>query len=57
MEFRVCFTLAKFENDMLSLCETTNVSIGVFFCYSKIHLHQVGSFILIETMLKYLNVL
>ena len=30
MEFRVCFTLAKYEKDMLSLCETTNVFIDVF---------------------------
>ena len=30
IEFRVCFTLAKYENDMLSLCETTNVSVDSF---------------------------
>ena len=28
----------------------------VLFCYSKIHLHQLGSFKLIKTMLKSLNV-
>ena len=30
IEFRVCFTLASYENDMLSLCETTNVSVDAF---------------------------
>ena len=30
MEFQVCFTLAKYENDMLSLCETSNVFIDAF---------------------------
>ena len=55
MKFRVCFTLANFENDMLSLCETTNVSINAF-CYSKTHFHQLGSFKLIKTMSKSLNV-
>ena len=30
MEFQVCFTFAKYENDMLSLCETTNVFIEDF---------------------------
>ena len=40
---------------MLSLCETTNVFIEVF-CYFRIHLHQLGSFKLIKTMLKYFNV-
>ena len=30
MKFRVCFTLAKYENDMLSLCETTNVFVDAF---------------------------
>ena len=43
------------KNDMLSLCETTNVFIGVF-CYSKIHFHQLGSVKLNSTMLKFLNV-
>ena len=28
----------------------------MLFCYSKIHLHQLGSFKLIKTMLKSLNV-
>ena len=27
IEFPVCFTIAKHENDMLSSCETTNVFI------------------------------
>ena len=30
MKFRVCFTLANYENDMLSLCETNNVLIDAF---------------------------
>ena len=56
MKFRVCFTLAKYEHDMMSLCETTNVFIDGFFCYSKIHFHHLGTFKLIKTMLKSLNV-
>ena len=35
MKFRVCFTLANYENDMLSLCETTNVFIDAFFYIPK----------------------
>ena len=35
MKFRVCETLAKYENDMLSLCETTNVFIDSFFVIQK----------------------
>ena len=50
MELRVCFIIAKYENDMLSLCETINVFIDAF-CYSNIHLHQLGLFKLIKTML------
>ena len=44
------FTFAKYTNDMLSLCETTNVFIDAF-CNSKIHFHQLGPFKLIKTML------
>ena len=55
MKFRICFTLAKYENDMLSLCETTDVLL-MLFCYSEIHFHQLGSFKLIITVLKSLNV-
>ena len=55
MKFRVCFTLAKYENDTFSLCETTNVFI-MLFCYSKIHFHQLRSLKLIKTKLKSLNV-
>ena len=51
MELQVCFTIAKYENDMLSLCETINVFIDAF-CNSKIHFHQLGPFKLIKTMLK-----
>ena len=56
MEFKLCFKFAKYENDMLLLCETTNVFIDAF-CNSKIHFHQSGQFKLIKTMLKSLNVL
>ena len=56
MELRVCFTITKYENDMLSLCETINVFIDAFY-YSKIYLHQSGPFKLIKTMLKSLHVL
>ena len=54
-KFRVSFTLAKYENDMLSLFETTDVFIDAF-CYFKIHFHQLGSYKLIKTILKSLNV-
>ena len=40
---------------MLSLGETTNELIDAF-CYSEIYFHQMGSFKLIKTMLKSLNV-
>ena len=30
MEFQVCFTFAKYENDMLLICDTTNVFINAF---------------------------
>ena len=56
MEFQVRFTFAKYENDMFSLCETTNVFIDDF-CNSKIHFHDLEPFKLIKTMLKSLNVL
>ena len=56
MEFQVCFTFAKYENDMLLLCETTNVFIDGF-RNSRIHFHQLGPFKLIKTMLKSLNIL
>ena len=55
MKFRVCFTLAKYKNDVLSLCETTYVLL-MLICYFKIPFHQLWSFTLIITMLKPLNV-
>ena len=55
MEFQVYFTFAEYENDMLSLCETTNVFIDAFRNY-KIHFHQLGPFKLIKTILKSLKV-
>ena len=39
-EFLICFTIAKYENVILSLCETINVFIDAF-CYSKIQIHQL----------------
>ena len=51
IEFRVCFTIAKYKNDLFLLCETKNVIIDAF-CYSKIHFHQLEPFKLIKTMLK-----
>ena len=48
MKFRVCFTLAKYENDMLSLCETTNVFIDKFLSFQN-PFYQLGSFELIKT--------
>ena len=33
MEFRVCFTFAKYENETLSLCETTNVFIDAYLLF------------------------
>ena len=56
MEFRVCFTIAMYENDILSLCETVNVLI-VAFGYAKSHFQELGPFKLIKTMLKSLHVL
>ena len=56
MEHRVCFTIAKYENGMFSLCETSNAFIDAF-CYSKIHFHQSGPFRLIKTMFNSLHVL
>ena len=55
MKFRVCLTLENYENDMLSLYETSNVFIDAF-CYSKTYFYQLGSFKLIKTMLKSLTV-
>ena len=56
VEFRVCFTMTMYENDMFLLCETSNAFIGAF-CYSKIHFHPSGPFKSIKTMLKPLHVL
>ena len=46
MEFQARFTFAKYEHDILSLCETTNVFIDAF-CNSKIHFHDQEPFKLI----------
>ena len=55
MEFRVCFTFAKYEKIGCRYVRQPNVFIDAFF-YSKIHLHQLGPFKLIKTMLKSLHV-
>ena len=55
VEFRVCFVMAMYENDMFLLCEKSNAFIGAF-CYSKIHFHPLGPFKSIKTMLKSLHV-
>ena len=39
MEFRVCFTIAKYENAICSLCETSDVFIHAF-CSSLIHFYH-----------------
>ena len=56
MEFRVGFTIAKYENGMFSLCETSNGFIDAS-CYSEIHIHQLGPFKFIKTVMKSLHVL
>ena len=56
MEFRVCFAMAKYENDMFLLSETSNAFNGAY-CYSKIHFHPSGPFKSIKTLLKSLHVL
>ena len=48
--------MAKYENDMFLLCETSNAFIDPF-CYSKTHFHPSGPFKSIKTMLKSLHVL
>ena len=50
IKFRVCFTFAKYENDMLSLCEITNVFIDAYLLFQN-PFHQLGPFALIKTML------
>ena len=56
MKFQVRFSIAKYENDMFLLCETSNAFIGDF-CYSSIYFHPSGPFKSIKTMLKSLHVL
>ena len=52
MGFPVCFTVAKYENDVFPLCETSNYNVVYSrFCLSKIHFHQSVSLKLIKTML------
>ena len=51
MEFRVCFAMAMYENDMFLLCETSNASTGAF------AFHLPGPFKSIKTVLKSLHVL
>ena len=51
MQFQICFTTAKYDNAIISLCETFNEFIHAF-CLSKIHSNQSGPLKLIKTMLK-----
>ena len=45
MKFQVCFTFEKYENDMVSLCETTNVFISAFL-YFKNTFSSVRTFLI-----------
>ena len=47
MKYRVRFTIALYENDIFSLCETPNAFIHAF-CHSQIHFHQRGPLKLIK---------
>ena len=39
VKFRACFTIANYENNIFSLCETSNAFIHAL-CHSKMHFHQ-----------------
>ena len=55
MDFQVCLCLQS----MKTICcryVRQPMCLLMFFCYSKIHFHQLGPFKLIKTMLKSLNV-
>ena len=56
MEFRVCFTFAKYET-IRCLDVRQPMCLLIHICYSKIHFYQLGPFKLIKTMLKSLNIL
>ena len=56
MKFRVCFIIAKYENYIFSLCETSNASIDAFYHY-KIYFYQSEPLKVIVTMLKSVDVL
>ena len=47
MEFRICFSITKYENDIISLCETSNELIHGF-CLSKVHFRHSGPLKLIN---------
>ena len=51
MEFRVNFTIAKYENDIFSLCGTSNAFIYAFFPHFKLHFIIQDHLNLIKTML------
>ena len=53
MEFRICFSIAKYENEIFSLFETNSEFIQPF-CLSEVHFHQSGPLTLklVKTMLK-----
>ena len=56
VKFREFFAMAKYENDMFLLCETSN-AVLVLYCFSKINFYPSGPFKSIKTMLKFLHVL
>ena len=35
MEFRICFSIAKYENDIFSLCDTSNEFTLAFFPFQN----------------------
>ena len=41
MEFRICLRIAKYENDIISLCETSNELIHGF-CLSRVQFRHSG---------------
>ena len=56
MEFRVCFTIAKYETISCRYVRQS-MCLLMLFSYSKIHFQQLGPFQLIITVLKSLDIL
>ena len=55
MEFRICFSSAKYENDIFSLSMASSEFFLHAFWLSKVHFHQSGPLKLVKTMLKYFH--